>query len=51
MITETTYSKSDLKTDTCTSCGEYSNEILIGDDRCVDCIEAENFFEKTMKGI
>jgi len=51
MITETTYSEHDLETGKCTSCGEQSNEILIGDGRCIDCIESEEFYEKTMKGL
>lgn len=29
-------------------CGEKSNEILKGDGRCIDCIEAEKFYEMTM---
>ena len=31
MITETTYSPYDLESGTCISCGEKSDEILIGD--------------------
>jgi hypothetical protein len=49
MMQETTYEPIDLKSGTCTSCGEFSNEILIGDDRCVDCIETEKFIEMTMR--
>ena len=48
MITETTYSLSDLESGVCISCGEKSNEILIGDGRCVDCIECELFYKMTM---
>ena len=43
------YSQFDLKTGKCTCCGEKSKEILIDDGRCIDCIEAENFYEETMK--
>lgn len=49
MTNETTYSERDLETGKCTSCSEQSNEILIGDGRCVDCIEDEKFYEETMK--
>ena len=48
MITETTYSPYDLESGTCISCGEKSDEILIGDGRCVDCIETELFYKMTM---
>lgn len=51
MITETTYLPSDLESGTCTSCSEQSDEILIGDGRCIDCIEEQKFFEETMKGV
>lgn len=51
MITETIYSDFDLKKGICKSCQEPSNEILIGDGRCIDCIEEEKFFEETMKGV
>jgi hypothetical protein len=49
MITETTYSEFDLTTGICKCCGEESNEILIDDGRCVDCIEEQKFIEQTMK--
>jgi len=49
MKSETTYSASDLKKGKCTSCGESSNEILIADDRCIDCIEQEKFIDETMR--
>jgi hypothetical protein len=49
MIQETTYSEFDLKKGKCTCCGERSNEILISDGRCIDCIEEEKFIEQTMK--
>ena len=48
MIEERIYNKSDLETGICISCGEKSNEILIGDGRCVDCIECELFYKMTM---
>jgi len=51
MIETTTYSEHELETGECTSCGEQSNEILIGDGRCIDCIEADKFYEQTMKGL
>ena len=47
MITETTYSPYDLKSGTCISCGEKSDEILIGDGRCINCIECELFYKMT----
>jgi len=49
MKTETTYSSFDLEQGKCTSCGEKSNEILIDDGRCIDCIEEEKFIDQTMK--
>lgn len=49
MITETTYSEFDLTTGICTCCSEKSDEILIGDGRCIDCIEEEKFIEVTSK--
>lgn len=49
--TETTYSPLELEKGKCKCCLEKSNEILIGDGRCVDCIEEENFYNNTMKGI
>lgn len=51
MITETTFSREDLESGTCISCGEKSDEILIGDGRCVDCIETEIFYKMTMNMI
>ena len=48
MRTEVVYSRCDLKSGKCRSCGEKSNEILKGDGRCIDCIEAEKFYEITM---
>jgi hypothetical protein len=38
-----------IKKGKCTCCGEKSNEILIGDGRCADCIEEEKFIKGTMK--
>jgi hypothetical protein len=49
MKTETTYSQFGLKKGKCKCCGEKSNEILIGDGRCIDCIEEEKFIEETMR--
>lgn len=51
MIKETSYSQFDLTFGICTSCSEESNEILIDDGRCIDCIEEQAFFEETMKGL
>jgi hypothetical protein len=49
MISETLYSRHDLESGVCESCGEHSNEILKGDGRCIDCIETELFYEMTMR--
>lgn len=49
MKTEITYSEFDLTNGICKSCGEKSNEILIEDGRCVDCIEADKFYIESMK--
>lgn len=46
---ETTYNSYDLKKGKCTSCGEKSNEIVIYDGRCFDCVEEEKFIEQSMK--
>ena len=51
MITETNYSDFEFESGKCTSCSEKSDEILIGDGRCVGCIEEQKFFNETMKGI
>ena len=51
MITETTYSESELEHGKCTSCDETSDEIVWWDGRCVDCIEEEKFYHETMKGL
>lgn len=49
MIVERTYCHSDLEHGTCRCFGEYSNEILKGDGRCIDCIEEEEFIKMTME--
>jgi hypothetical protein len=49
MKNETTYSQFDLEKGKCTCCGEKSNEILIGDGKCIDCIEEIKFYEETTK--
>ena len=41
----TTYHRSELKQGKCKYCSEISNEILIGDGRCVDCIQEEEFID------
>jgi hypothetical protein len=48
MITETTYSESDLEHGKCTSCDETNDEIVWWDGRCVDCIEEEKFYIASM---
>ena len=48
MITETVYTPDELEHGVCSSCGEESDEILKGDGRCIDCIEADEFYEATM---
>lgn len=44
---ETVYLPSELEHGVCSVCGHESDEILIGDGRCVDCIESEKFYEET----
>jgi len=51
MINETNYSTNELDHGKCTCCDQESNEILVGDGRCIDCIEDEKFFDETMKGL
>lgn len=51
MKTETIYSSFDLEEGICKSCLEESDEILIGDGKCIDCIASEDFFNETMKGV
>ena len=50
MTTETRYEPWELCYGVCSSCGEESDEILMGDGRCVDCIEAERIYNETMRG-
>ena len=49
MITKTAYWEIELETGECTRCSEQSEEILIGDGRCVDCIEEQKFYDESMK--
>ena len=51
MNTKTTYYSYELEQGTCSCCGEESDEILIGDGRCIDCIEEEKFYDMTMQGL
>lgn len=51
MIHEIDYHPSELTWGVCSICGEESDEILIGDGRCIDCIEEERFYNETMKGL
>ncbi|WP_190304355.1 hypothetical protein [Flavobacterium branchiophilum] len=51
MVTQTTYSQSELDKGKCTCCGEISDEILIEDGRCIECIEDEKFYDLTMQGL
>ena len=46
---EIIYSLKDLQKGKCKSCGEISDEILVGDGRCVECIEDQAFFRRVMK--
>lgn len=48
MIKETTYHQEELRHGVCRECGQESDEILKGDGRCVDCIEADILYEMTM---
>ena len=48
MITETIYSEFELEKGKCQYCGEKSNEILIGEQMCIDCIEAIKFENQTI---
>lgn len=48
MIRETIYLPSELQHGVCRCCREESDEIVTGDGRCVDCIEADRFYEETM---
>lgn len=49
MIIQTTYFPDDFERGKCTSCSEESDEIVIGDGRCAECLEAHKFEEMTMK--
>lgn len=49
MIEESTYSDFDLKSGICTCCSEESEEILIEDGRCIDCIEEEKNYKCNSK--
>lgn len=51
MITRTIYYECELETGICTCCDEKSDEILIEEGCCIDCIEEEKFFEETMKDV
>ena len=50
MITERTYKPFNLHHGICSSCGEESDEIT-KEGLCVDCVEAELFYQETMKGL
>lgn len=50
MIETRTYMADELEHGICAYCGQESDEILIGTDSCVDCIEAQRFYEMTMRG-
>lgn len=39
------YGPADLTQNKCTCCGGKSSEILIGDGRCIDCIQMIEFNE------
>jgi hypothetical protein len=45
---ERIYEYYELKSGTCSSCLEYSNEILKSDGRCIDCIEEEKFIDESL---
>lgn len=49
MYIETAYSPGELEEAACTCCGEYTDEVVIEDGRCVGCIEEEKFIEWTMQ--
>lgn len=53
MLTETTYTPADLHHGVCEWCGAESDEIVTTEDgeKCIDCIEAEKFYQETMRGI
>ena len=51
MKSETTYNSRDFESGICSCCEEQSDEILIGDGRCIECIEDEKFYNQCMKGV
>jgi hypothetical protein len=48
---EITYLDFELHEGKCSSCGDVSDEILIDDGRCVECVEADRFYESTMRDL
>lgn len=48
MVVERIYHRSELNHGVCDYCGEESDEIT-GSGLCVDCVEAELFYQQTMK--
>lgn len=50
MITERIYHPSELHHGVCSFCGDESDEIT-EEGLCVDCVEAELFYQETMKGL
>lgn len=48
MVTETIYKQEELEHGICISCSQESDEILKEDGRCIDCIEADKFYDMTM---
>ena len=49
MIIETTYSESDFEEGKCSHCGDECETIVKEIGKCVDCVEEEKFFERTME--
>lgn len=50
MIVERTYHPSELHHGVCSYCGDESDEIT-KEGLCVDCVEAELFYQETMKDL
>ena len=50
MIIERAYHPSELHHGVCSYCGDESDEIT-EEGICVDCVEAELFYQETMKGL
>ena len=50
MIKEIAYHPSELHHGVCSYCGDESDEIT-EHGLCVDCVEAEIFYQETMKGL